>query len=117
MVEAGDTSTIPTTIVWATGFTVLAGVLGLGIGLIARHGTAAISGLLVWWLVIENMVAAFAPERVVRFMPFFAGNGMRRIADEGEVQAFDPPTSALIFGTYAVAALLIGLVAVQRTDP
>lgn len=116
-VEAGDTSTIPTTIVWAIGFAVLAGVLGLGIGLIARQSAAAISGVLVWWLVIENLVTAFAPERVVRFLPFFAGNGMLEIVDEGERIAFDRPVTTLIFAGYAAASLLIGTVVVHRSDP
>ena len=115
-VEVGDTSTIPATIVWATGFAVLAGILGLGIGLIARQSAAAISGVLVWWLVIENLVAVFAPERVVRFMPFFAGNGMLEIVD-GEQIAFDRPATTLIFGAYAMAALLIGSIVVHRSDP
>lgn len=116
-VEAGDTSTIPATIGWATGFAILAGLLGLGIGLIARQSAAAISGVLVWWLVIENLVGVFAPERVVRFMPFFAGNGMLEIVDEGERIAFDRPITALVFGAYAVASLLAGMVVVSRTDP
>jgi len=116
-VEAGDTSTIPATIVWATGFAVLAGILGLGIGLIARQNAAAISGVLVWWLVIENLVAVFAPERVVRFMPFFAGNGMLEIVDEGERIALDRPITALIFASYAIAALAVGALVIDRTDP
>lgn len=116
-VEAGDTSTIPATIVWATGFSVLAGVLGLGIGLAARQSAAAISGVLVWWLVVENLVSVFAPERVVRFMPFFAGNGMLEIVDEGERIAFDRPLTTLIFAGYALTALLVGAVVTARTDP
>lgn len=116
-VEAGDTSTIPATIVWATGFAVLAGVLGLGIGLIARQSAAAISGVLVWWLVIENLVAAFAPDRLVRLMPFVAGNGMLEIVDEGERIAFDRPITALIFAGYAAAALVAGMIVVHRSDP
>lgn len=116
-VEAGDTSTIPTTMAWATGFAMLAGLLGLGIGLIARHSAAAISGVLVWWLVVENLVSVFVPERVVRFMPFFAGNGMLDIVDEGERIAFGRPTSALIFASYVLAALLIGALVTARTDP
>lgn len=116
-VEAGDTSTIPATIVWATGFAVLAGVLGLGIGLLARQSAAAISGVLVWWLVIENLVSVFAPERIVRFMPFFAGNGMLEIVDEGERIAFDRPLTTMIFAGYALAALAIGAVVTARTDP
>jgi uncharacterized membrane protein YiaA len=116
-IPAGDTSTIPTSIAWATGFAVLSGVLGLGIGLVARHSAAAISGVLVWWLVIESLVSAFAPERVVRFMPFVAGNGMLDIASEGEAIAFERPITALIFAGYAVAALLLGAVVTSRTDP
>jgi hypothetical protein len=117
-VEAGDTSTIlPAMIGWATGFAVLSGILGLGVGLIARHSAAAISGLLVWWFVVENLISAFAPERVVRFMPFFAGRGMLDIADEGERIAFDRPATTLIFAAYAIAALTIGALATARTDP
>lgn len=115
--EAGDTSTIPSTVMWATGFGVLAGLLGLGIGLIARQSAAAISGVLVWWLVIENLVTAFAPERVVRLMPFFAGNGMLDIVEEGERIAFDRPATTLIFAAYAIAALTIGAAVTARTDP
>lgn len=116
-VEAGDTSTIPATVVWATAFAVLAGTLGLGIGLVARQSAAAISGVLVWWLVVENLVAVFAPERVVRFMPFFAGNGMLEIIEEGERIAFDRPITALVFAAYAAAALMAGAVVVHRRDP
>ena len=116
-VEVGDTSTIPATIGWATGFAVLAGILGLGVGLIARQSAAAISGVLVWWLVVENLVSAFAAERVVRFMPFFAGNGMLDIVDEGERIAFDRPLTTLIFAGYAIAALAIGALTIARTDP
>lgn len=116
-VEVGDTSIIPAVIGWATGFAMLAGILGLGVGLIARHSAAAISGLLVWWLVVENLVSAFAAEPVVRLMPFVAGNGMLGFIDEGERLAFDRPTTTLIFAAYAIAALAIGALVVARTDP
>lgn len=113
----GDTSTIPTSIAWATGFAMLAGILGLGIGLLAKHSAAAISGVLVWWLLVESLVGAFASERVVRFMPFVAGNGMLDIAPEGEEIAFARPTTALIFAAYAVGALLLGAAVTNRTEP
>ena len=116
-VETGDTSSIPTTIAWATGFAVLAGVLGLGIGLITRHSAAAISGVLIWWLVVENLVAVFAPERIVRLMPFVAGNGMLEIVDEGEQIAYERPVTTLIFAGYVLAALIIGTIITARTDP
>jgi hypothetical protein len=38
-----------------------------------RHSAAAISGFIIWWLVIENLMAALLPETVARFMPFYAG--------------------------------------------
>jgi hypothetical protein len=116
-IPAGDTSTIPTSIAWATGFAILAGVLGLGIGLLARHSAAAISGVLVWWLVVESLVSAFAPDRVVRFMPFVAGNGMLDIAPDGEAIAFDRPITTLIFAGYTGAALLLGAAVTNHTDP
>ncbi len=116
-VELGDTSTIPATVGWATGFATLSGVLGLGIGLIARQSAAAISGLLVWWLVVESLVAVFAPERYVRFLPFYAGNGMLALADEGDPATFDRPVTALVFAGYAVVALLAGSIVVHRSDP
>ena len=116
-IDAGDTGTIADTIAWATGFAALAGLLGLGIGLIARHSAAAISGLLVWWLVVESLVSVFAPDRVVQFMPFFAGNGMLGFADEGGVLPFDRPVTALIFAGYALGALVIGALVTARTDP
>ncbi|MCP3936646.1 MAG: hypothetical protein GY708_14870 [Actinomycetia bacterium] len=68
-------------------------------------------------LVIENVLSVFAPERVVRFMPFFAGNGMLEIVDDAERIAFDRPLTTLIFGAYALVALVIGLAVVQRSDP
>ena len=116
-VEAGDTATMPATIGWATAFTTLSALLGLGIGAIARHGAAAISGLLVWWLVVEQLVVVFVDARYTRFMPFVAGNGMLGIVDETEQVAFDEPKSALVFAAYTLAALAIGTVVVHRTDP
>lgn len=116
-VDAGDTSSVPATIAWATGFASLAGVLGLGIGLIARQSAAAISGLLVWWLVVESLVGAFAPDRFVRFLPFVSGNVMIGIVGEGEATPLERPVAALVFAGYAAAALLVGIVVVHRTDP
>lgn len=73
--------------------------------------------MLVWWLVVESLVSAFAPARVVSFMPFVAGNGMLDIAPEGEEIAFTRPTTALIFAGYALGALLLGAAVINRTDP
>jgi len=117
-VEAGDVGSMPSTAGWAIGFSVLAAILGFGIGLIARRSAGAISGLLVWWLVVENLVTAFAAPRHARFLPFVAGNGMLGFdGDEVDTMIFSPGVSGLIFAGYATATLAIGLLAVARSEP
>jgi len=119
-IATGDTSTILSTALWAIGFASLASVLGLGIGMIARLSTAAVSGLLVWWLVVENLIGVFLAERFARFMPFAAGNGMlgddagpaNRVSD----LALTTTENALVFGGYAAAALVLGTVLLYRRD-
>jgi ABC-2 type transport system permease protein len=80
--DMGDTSTMAATTMWALLFTTLAGLFGLGVGMIVRHGSGAISGLLVWWLVVENMLTLFLPDSVSRFLPFFAGSGLLAIQSD-----------------------------------
>lgn len=119
-IATGDTSSMLSTSLWAIGFAALASVLGLGLGMIARVSTAAVSGLLVWWLVVENLVGVFLAERYARFMPFNAGNGMIGAADgpEGAVSglALTATENALVFGGYAAAALALGTVLLYRRD-
>ena len=45
--DLGDTSTMAATTLWALLFTALSAVLGLGVGMILRHSSGAISGLLM----------------------------------------------------------------------
>jgi ABC-2 type transport system permease protein len=119
--DAGDTGSMISTAAWALVFTVTAAVLGLGVGLIARHSAAATSGLIVWWLVVENLVWAFLPEVVSRFLPFYAGGALLGV----EVDTTTPETiavalsrtqDALVFGGYAAVALLVGTVLLYRRD-
>jgi len=119
--ELGDTSGMAATAGWALVFTALASVLGLGVGMVVRHGAAAISGLLVWWLVAENLLWAFLPETVSRFLPFYAGGAVLGV----EVDTATPETlavaltrtqDALVFGGFAAAALVIGTVLLYRRD-
>ncbi len=119
-IATGDTSTMLSTSLWAIGFASLASVLGLGIGMIARVSTAAVSGLLVWWLVVENLVGVFLAERFARFMPFSAGNGMIGAGtgpEQGSSElALTATENALVFGGYAALALVIGTVLLYRRD-
>ena len=118
---AGDTASMVATASWALVFTVLASVLGLGVGLIVRHSAAAISGLIVWWLVIENLIVAFLPETVSRFVPFYAGGGVLGVevdtmTPEMIAVALSRTQDALVFGGYAALALLAGTVLLYRRD-
>ena len=59
--DMGDTSGIAATAAWALVLTTLGAVLGLGVGMIIRHSSAAVSTALVWTFVIENLVRSMAP--------------------------------------------------------
>jgi len=120
-IETGDASSILGTSLWAVLFVSLASVLGLGIGMIARHSTAAISGLLVWWLVVESLLNAFLDQRLSRLLPFVAGNGLLPLDDpaastEALGATLSNTENALVFGGYATLALTIGTVLLCRRD-
>lgn len=117
----GDTSGMAATSLWALVLTSFSAVLGLGVGMIARHSSAAISGLLVWSLVIENLLRGFAPAKFVRLLPFNAGNGLLDIEATTDTPAklavaFNRVQDGLLFSGYALAALVIGTVLLYRRD-
>lgn len=119
--EVGDTSTMAAATTWALVFTTLAALLGLGVGMIVRHSSGAVSGLLVWWFVVENMLALFMPAQALRFLPFYAGNGLLTLdsdyasAEEIAV-ALTRLENTLVFGGYTMVALVAGAVLLYRRD-
>ncbi len=118
--SVGDTA-IASTAGWAVIFTGLAALLGLGIGMIVRHSSAAIAGLLVWWFVLENLLAVFLPADALRFLPFYAGTSLLGIVSdfaspEELAVALTRPQNALVFGGYTLVALLVGSVLLSRRD-
>lgn len=119
--EVGDTAGVVTTVLWALLYTVGSSLLGLGVGMVVRHGAGAVSGLLVWWLVVEGLIVQFAPPGVVRFVPF--DTGFRTLGIESDFDAADVVAAgvsnaahASIFWGYVVAALAMGTVLVMRRD-
>ena len=119
--EVGDTSGVPTTVFWTLLYTCGSAVLGLGVGMVVRHSAGAVSGLLVWWLVVEGLIVQLAPGEVVRFVPFDTGwrsLGIESDLDVPEVVAagLSNPLHASIFWAYVLAALMIGAVLVHRRD-
>lgn len=119
--ESGDTSGMATTALWGLLLTTLAPLLGLGVGMILRHSAAAVSILLVWAFVIENLVRTLIPADAARFMPFSAANGLLGISSatdtaETLAAALTRVQDALLFGGYAAAALTIGTALFYRRD-
>ncbi|WP_327657495.1 hypothetical protein [Streptomyces sp. NBC_00483] len=119
--DLGDTSGMAVTTLWALLYTALAAVLGLGIGMIVRHGAAAISGLLVWGFVVENLLNLFMSPQISRFLPFIAGDALLAIDSdtataESVAVALTRTQDALVFGGYAVVALIIGTFLLHRRD-
>jgi hypothetical protein len=118
---SGDTSGMASTASWGLLLTTLAPVFGLGVGMILRHSAAAISILLVWAFVLENILRALIPVSAARYMPFSAANNMLGIASatdtpESLAAALTPLQNALLFGGYAFALLAIGTTLLYRRD-
>ncbi len=121
LIEVGDTSGVPALVGWALLYASGSALLGLGVGMAVRHSAGAVSGVLVWWLVIESLVHQFAPAEVVRFLPFDAGYrtlGIESDFDSPEIvaSALSNPLHASIFWAYVLATLAIGAVLVHRRD-
>jgi ABC-2 type transport system permease protein len=120
-IEIGDTSGIPAVVGWALLYTSGSAALGLGVGMIVRHSAGAVSGVLVWWFVIEGLLIQFAPAAVVRFLPFDAGFrtlgvGPSYDSPEFVASALSNAAHAAIFWGYVLAALAIGTTLLHRRD-
>lgn len=119
--DVGDGSSLVTRALWALLYTSLAAVIGLGIGMIARHSAGAISGLLMWSFVVENLLAPALPGQLVHFLPFSAGYRLLDVGSDFDTPVIIAtqlarPQYAMIFGTYALITLVIGTVLLYRRD-
>jgi ABC-2 type transport system permease protein len=119
--EAGDTSGSLATAGWGLLLTALAPMLGLGIGMIVRHSAGAVTGVLVWALLIENLVKEFAPASFTRLMPFSAAARLLNIKTAGDnaktlAAALTRTQDAFVFSGYIVLALAIGTALLYRRD-
>jgi hypothetical protein len=119
--ELGDGSNLVSRALWALLYTSLAALIGLGIGMIARHSAGAISGLLMWSFVVENLLAPALPGKFVHFLPFSAGYRLLDVGSDFDTPVIiatqlTRPQYALIFGGYALATLVVGTVLLHRRD-
>jgi ABC-2 type transport system permease protein len=119
--ESGDSSGSLATAGWGLLLTALAPMLGLGIGMIVRHSAGAVTGVLVWALLIENLVKGFAPTSFTRLMPFSAAAGLLNIKTAGDnaetlAAALTRTQDAFIFSGYIAVAVAIGTALLYRRD-
>jgi ABC-2 type transport system permease protein len=120
--DAGDTSGVAATVLWGVFLTSMAPLFGLGVGLILKHGAMAVSSVLIWALLLENLIRGFASPTFTRYLPFSAANGLLGIRSAGDTDAtvaaaLSRVHDAFLFGGYVVAALAIGTVLLYRRDP
>ncbi|QXC60650.1 hypothetical protein KSP35_20375 [Aquihabitans sp. G128] len=102
-------------------YTGAAATFGLGLGLLVHHSAGAVSGLLVWWFVAENLLRTFTPPTIGRYLPFDAGYRMLGVGsdfDTPEILAATLHRSqyALVFTAYSLLTLVAGTVVLSRRD-
>ncbi len=119
--DMGDTSGLAPAAAWGLVLTSLAAVMGVGIGMIIRHSSAAVSTALVWTFVLENLVRSMAPATLSRLLPFSAANGLLSIRSAGDTAetlaaALTRTQDAFLFAGYSLVALLAGTVLLYRRD-
>lgn len=103
----------------AAGFVVMAayGVAGVAIGALVPNQIAAVVGVLIWMLAVEQMVIPQFPE-VGRWMPFGAAASLLQL---GPSFGFDgvflsAPVGGLLLAGYTAAAAALALVVTPRRD-
>jgi ABC-2 type transport system permease protein len=92
--------------------TVLWTAVGVGLGLAVKHQVAAIAGTLVWLLAAEGILSGLVPD-VAKYFPGAAGFATVGI---NSAELLTPALGALLLGAYALVAVAIGAVLMERRD-
>ena len=92
--------------------TVLWTAIGVGLGLAVKHQVAAIAGTLVWLLAAEGILSGLVPD-VAKYFPGAAGFATVGI---NSAELLTPALGAMLLGAYALIAVAIGAVLMQRRD-
>jgi ABC-type transport system involved in multi-copper enzyme maturation permease subunit len=87
-------------------------VIGVGLGALVRSQVAAIVGAILWVLALENLASAAFPA-AARYLP---GKAAQALSQVPEPWMLTPWAAAAVFAGYALVALLVGAVALQRRD-
>lgn len=82
----------------------LMAAIGLGVGAVVRNQVAAIVGIFIWLLFVENILVDSTPS-VSRYLP---GALARALAGERAGLLHSAPTALLLLGAYAAAITIFG---------
>jgi ABC-2 type transport system permease protein len=90
----------------------LVAALGVGVGAVARNQVLAVIGVVVWFMVVENIVTGVWPQ-VGKFFPLSAGDALTGINSDTILTA---PQGGLVLLGYVIAFFFAGLLVTRRTD-
>ena len=103
----------------AAGFVVMAayGVVGVAIGALVPNQIAAVVGVLIWMLAVEQMVIPLLPE-VGRWMPFAAASSLMQLGPSYgfDDQLLSVPMGGLVLVGYTAAAVVLALGITPKRD-
>ncbi len=93
------------------------GVIGVAVGAIVRNQIAAVVGVLVWMLAVEQVVLVAFPA-VGRWLPGGATNALLQLgpAIVLDGRLLSPPAGGLVLLGYTAAAVTLAAVVVPRRD-
>ena len=90
----------------------LMAALGVGVGAVARNQVLAVIGVVVWFMVVENVMVGVWPQ-IGKFFPLAAGDAMTGINSD---QLLTASQGALVLVGYVLVSFLAALAVTQRMD-
>ena len=96
-------------------------ILGVAIGALVRSQVAAIAGVLIWYFVVESIIATLAPA-AGRWLPFqslnslFLGEEATQAALEAGVILFPPMAALAVFLAYVATASATAVILLRTRD-
>ena len=90
----------------------LMAALGVGVGAVARNQVLAVIGVVVWFMVVENVMVGVWPQ-IGKFFPLAAGDAMTGINSD---QLLTASQGALVLIGYVLVSFFAALAVTQRMD-
>ncbi len=105
--------TIPLEILQLGFQAVFGAVMGVAVGAVIRNQVAAIVGLLVWVLAVENIVSGLIPA-TAKWFPFSGASGA--FSSQASDRLFARPEAALLMAAYVVLGWAVAVWFERRRD-